>query len=51
MILRFTYLPPDWMPYEVKFYQRRLERMRPIKKAKMPAMPMFPANITNPYRL
>jgi hypothetical protein len=46
MTPRFTWLPPNWMPYEAKLYQARSGRMWPIKKARMPYIPRFPANIT-----
>jgi hypothetical protein len=46
MTPRFTWLPQNWMPYETKLYQTRSVRMWPIKKARMPAIPRFPANIT-----
>jgi hypothetical protein len=36
------------MPYETKLYQTRSERMWPIEKARMPPIPRFPANITQP---
>jgi hypothetical protein len=51
MTPRFTWLPPDWMPYEVKLYQRRLERMWSIKKSEDAGHAKVPGiHHVNPYR-